>query len=237
VVRSYFANGFEENGTDDYFYTRDHLGTIREVVASDGTTVGSRLSYDPWGKLTEAGSVLSDFTYTGHYYDRETGLNLAWYRGYDANLGRWLSTDPIGLQGGLNLYEYVTGDPVNFADPTGRQAIIPIPWGPVIGIGAAAGGLACYFSPECRAYFTKKWEDICEPDAPPVPDEDEKRCIDEWAAAHRKCAGLIVDPSDENERLRGGHMNLEECAKGFVTESCGGNLIDYGKPRKRKIYR
>jgi YD repeat-containing protein len=64
VQRSYFNNGFEENGTTDYFYTRDHLASVREVVASDGTTVGSRLSYDPWGKVTETGALLSDFTYT-----------------------------------------------------------------------------------------------------------------------------------------------------------------------------
>jgi hypothetical protein len=41
VVRSYFGQGFEQ-GTDDYFYTRDHLGSVREVLGSDGTTVGSR---------------------------------------------------------------------------------------------------------------------------------------------------------------------------------------------------
>lgn len=39
-----------------FSYTRDHLGSVREVVTSDGTTIASRLSYDPWGKLTESGS-------------------------------------------------------------------------------------------------------------------------------------------------------------------------------------
>ena len=47
VVRNYFEQGFED-GTTDYFYTRDHLGSVREVVGSDGTTVASRLWYDPW---------------------------------------------------------------------------------------------------------------------------------------------------------------------------------------------
>lgn len=120
VVRSYFAQGFEQ-GSDDYFYTRDHLGSIREVVASDGTTVGSRLSYDPWGKLTETGTILSDLTYTGHHYDRPTGLSLAWYRGYDPSLGRWLSMDPIGIKGGFNLYGYAANDPTNQWDPRGAD--------------------------------------------------------------------------------------------------------------------
>jgi RHS repeat-associated protein len=123
VVRSYFGQGFEQ-GSDDYFYTRDHLGSVREVVGSDGTTVGSRLSYDPWGKVTETGSVLGDFTYTGHYSDRPTGLSLAWYRGYDSNLARWLSKDPIGLEGGSNLYGYANNAPLTFIDPDGRAVIV-----------------------------------------------------------------------------------------------------------------
>jgi RHS repeat-associated protein len=123
VMRSYFGQGFEESGTDDYFYTDDHLRNVREVVASDGITVASRLSYDPWGKVTDAGSVLSDFAYTGHHYDRPTGLSLTWYRGYDSNLARWLSNDPIGLTGGLNLYGYVNNNPISAVDPSGRT-----PW-------------------------------------------------------------------------------------------------------------
>ncbi|MBX3203340.1 MAG: RHS repeat protein [Labilithrix sp.] len=55
VERNYFEQGFEQ-GADDNFYTRDHLGSVREVIGSDGTTIASRLSYDPWGKITETGS-------------------------------------------------------------------------------------------------------------------------------------------------------------------------------------
>ena len=119
VVRSYFAQGFEQ-GSDDYFYTRDHLGSIREVLASDGTTVASRVSYDPWGKPTETGAgALTDFGFTSHYLDRPSGLNLPMYRGYSPSLGRWLSRDPIGLRGGFNLYGYVHNDPANRNDPSG----------------------------------------------------------------------------------------------------------------------
>lgn len=51
--------------------------------------------------------MLSDFTYTGHYDDRRSGLTLTWYRAYDPNVGRWLGTDRVDLQRGLNLYGYV----------------------------------------------------------------------------------------------------------------------------------
>lgn len=118
-MRAYFAEGFED-GSADHFYTRDHLGSVREVIASNGTTIGARLSYDPWGNLSESGPTLSDFAYTGHHVDRSTALSLAPERGYHAGLGRWLSTDPIGLRGGLNLYAYVDNDPVGFLDPTGN---------------------------------------------------------------------------------------------------------------------
>jgi RHS repeat-associated protein len=125
VVRSYFREGFEA-GSSDYFYTRDHLASVREVVSSDGTTISGRVSYDPWGKATETGSVLPDFGFTGHYFDRSTGLGLTWYRGYDPNLGRWLSRDPIGLKGGLNLYAYVGNEPITRTDPDGLFPTIPV---------------------------------------------------------------------------------------------------------------
>ncbi len=121
VVRNFFEQGFEE-GTSDYFYTRDHLGSVREVVGSDGTTIASRVSYDPWGKSTEMGSgTLTDFAFTGHHFDRASNLSLAWWRAYDPQLGRWLSKDPLGLAGGVNLYGYVANDPINLIDPDGRQ--------------------------------------------------------------------------------------------------------------------
>ncbi len=124
VVRSYFTEGFEESGTTDYFYTRDRLGSVREVMASDGTTVASRVGYDPWGKITETGSgAATDFAFTGHLIDRPTGLGLTWFRAYDPTVGRWLSKDPVGLRGGTNLYGYVDGDPVNHTDPLGLWKI------------------------------------------------------------------------------------------------------------------
>lgn len=120
VVRSYFKEGFEQSGTTDYFYTHDHLGSVHEVVGSDGTTIASRLSYDPWGKVTETGSgALTDFAYTGHYFDRSSELSLALFRGYSPLLGRWMSRDPMGLAGGLNLYGYVSNGPIDFVDPSG----------------------------------------------------------------------------------------------------------------------
>ena len=52
VQRNYFSQGFQENG-ENYHYTKDHLGSIREVVASDGVTIESAYDYSPWGEDTE----------------------------------------------------------------------------------------------------------------------------------------------------------------------------------------
>lgn len=122
VVRSYFGQGFEEGG-DHYFYTQDHLGSVRDVLASDGTTVASRISYDPWGNKAESGAgALADFGFTGHYIDRASELILSLHRGYSASLGRWISRDPIGIAGGFNLYAYVLNDPVELVDPFGLDS-------------------------------------------------------------------------------------------------------------------
>ena len=56
-------------------------------------------------------------------------------RYYDANVGRFISEDPIGHEGGLNLYAYVGGNPVNFVDPSGKFLVNPIT------IGATIGGI------------------------------------------------------------------------------------------------
>ena len=144
------------------YYTRDHLGNLRELT--DNTTTRARYEYDPYGRrsanLITGGSALeADWGFTGHYYHAQSGLHLAWFRAYDANLGRWISRDPIAEDGGLNTYAYVFNDPVGYLDPlglfkwiSGTFAALGVVGGvfmisaglaaasPLIGIGLIAGG-------------------------------------------------------------------------------------------------
>jgi RHS repeat-associated protein len=66
-----------------------------------------------------AGSFTPDFGFAGMCFHERSGLNLKWFRDYNPQLGRWLSRDPIGEAGGLNLYGYVGGNPITFVDPAG----------------------------------------------------------------------------------------------------------------------
>jgi RHS repeat-associated protein len=118
VLKRFFGQG-ELIGSTPYFYTTDHLGSVREMTDSSGT-IQARYDYDPYGRRTKlSGSLEADFGYTGHYAHAASGLALSLFRAYDANLGRWISEDPAGLEGGLNFYAYAANAPGSFIDPLG----------------------------------------------------------------------------------------------------------------------
>ena len=89
--------------------------------------LAARYNYDPWGRRTktEGSGEEGDFGFTGHYYHAPSGLHLALYRAYSAELGRWLSRDPIEERGGLNLYEYVKDQPTLLLDESGLMGCGP----------------------------------------------------------------------------------------------------------------
>ncbi len=125
VTRRFYEQGMKvESGqtTGSFFYTRDHLGSIRELTDNNGTT-RARYSYDPFGRRTRlSGDAEADFGFTGLFFAREAGLFMAHFRAYDAEVGRWLSRDPLRqaeLKEGPNLYAYVANNPVNAVDPLG----------------------------------------------------------------------------------------------------------------------
>ncbi len=79
--------------------------------------------------------------FPGQFHDRETGLNYNYFRDYDPNVGRYLESDPIGLDPGLNTYLYADGNPLSKADPTGQNPAQGALWGGNVGtlIGSAFG--------------------------------------------------------------------------------------------------
>jgi RHS repeat-associated protein len=102
-----------------YYFINDHLGTPQQLVDGSGTVVW-QAAYLPFGKAQVlTATVQNNLRFPGQYYDAETGLHYNWHRFYDPETGRYISADPIGLDGGMNLYAYVQNNPVNWVDPWG----------------------------------------------------------------------------------------------------------------------
>ena len=103
-----------------YRFIRDVQGSVRLVVDSATGLVAQRLDYDAFGNvLLDTNPGFQPFGFQSGLYDPDTALVQFGARWYDANTGRWLSKDPILLEGGLNLYVFCGNDPVNFTDPLG----------------------------------------------------------------------------------------------------------------------
>ena len=103
-----------------YTYQNDHLGTPMKLLNQSGVTVWSA-TYDAFGKATvdPASTVTNNLRLPGQYYDAETNLHYNRMRFYDPTTGRYVTSDPIGLDGGINVYTYVNGNPSGEIDPFG----------------------------------------------------------------------------------------------------------------------
>jgi RHS repeat-associated protein len=122
VTRRFFRQGMQEGGAA-YFYTRDHLGSVREMTDATGA-VRARYDYDPFGRQAKvSGDKDAPFGFTGHFVHSPSALLLAPYRAYSPDLARWMSEDPIRPANG-NLYPYVINNPVTYIDPHGDEAVL-----------------------------------------------------------------------------------------------------------------
>ena len=99
----------------------DAIGNVAQRLDATGQ-VKSADQYDAWGNSVAGGDASDPYGYKGkfgYYADHETGLVLCTYRYYDPVAGRWLTRDPIGVAGGVNLYGYCVNSSVNLIDTLG----------------------------------------------------------------------------------------------------------------------
>jgi RHS repeat-associated protein len=145
VTKRFYAAG-EQIGSSAYFFTTDHLGSVREMTDATGA-IRARYDYDPYGRTTKvSGNLEADFGFTGFYRHQASGLSLTLYRAYDANLGRWLSRDPIAENGGINLYAYVANNPIGFVDPYGLFLGTPLSAGEFFGSAFSGAGTGLFYA-------------------------------------------------------------------------------------------
>ena len=125
----------DNQGTETITYLHtDHLMTAR-LATDDLQTITWRWEGEAFGNTPaqELAGTQINLRFPGQYFDQESNLHYNWNRYYDPGTGRYITSDPIGLQGGINTFGYVDQNPLLYIDPTGEiipQALL------IIGTGA-----------------------------------------------------------------------------------------------------
>ncbi len=120
------------------WYITDNVGSVRELAETNGTVLDT-ITYSAFGTPTDSNANAGDrFKFTGREWDVGTGQYYYRARYYAADIGHFLSEDPLGFDpGDINTYQYTTNSPLGFSDPTGEQTksdapiVGPIPFPPI----------------------------------------------------------------------------------------------------------
>jgi RHS repeat-associated protein len=118
-----------QSGNAGVFYIHtDHLNAPMRLTEPATNTIIWRWDHDPFGNGApdedpDGNGLVArlNLRFPGQYYDAESGLSYNYFRDYDPATGRYTTSDPIGLAGGINTYAYVRGNPIRFIDPYGLQ--------------------------------------------------------------------------------------------------------------------
>ncbi len=110
------------------FYGYDGNGNVMALVNAADGTVSAWYEYGPFGELIRGKGTVAEanpFRFSTKYQDNETDLLYYGYRFYSGSVGRWLSRDPIGERGGINLFGFAHDNPICNYDSDGRS-VVPI---------------------------------------------------------------------------------------------------------------
>jgi RHS repeat-associated protein len=140
----------------DYVHT-DHLNTPRKITRPSDDAVLWRWDSDPFGTTAPnenpqgLGTFSYNLRYPGQYFDVESGLSYNYFRDYDQSTGRYIESDPIGLDGGsYSTYAYANSNPLNNWDETGEVVSGPYHLPPKT-------RLRCTTDDGCAVLRTKMW--------------------------------------------------------------------------------
>jgi len=103
-------------------------------MTDENQNVVWQADHKPFGESTiTVATIENNLRFPGQYFDAESGLHYNYFRYYDPETGRYITSDPIGLNGGVNTYAYVGGNPLSRIDPYGLRCV---------------QGVGCYTTPE-----------------------------------------------------------------------------------------
>jgi len=127
-------NGGQADGWESHYYLYDGNGNVTGLVAGEDISsrgivqdqIVAEYVYSPFGRLLNdpsANLLDQPWQFSSQEAHAASGLHLYLYRAYDAEWGRWLSRDPIGETGGINLYGFVGNSPISFVDLLGSARL------------------------------------------------------------------------------------------------------------------
>jgi RHS repeat-associated protein len=136
----------QRRGATSHFFHFDALGSTVALTTA-GQALSDAYRYKAYGEpLSQSGWTQNPFRWVGrlgYFYDPDLVQYYVRARHYDPRLARWLSVDPIGYGGGINLYEYVGGLPLMRTDPMGIEwscaAAVTVTELSLVGVVAACG--------------------------------------------------------------------------------------------------
>jgi RHS repeat-associated protein len=123
VVYGYWPEGnwqthplYKWESNNYYYYHNDHLGTPQRLTNQQGK-ISWMGEYEAFGVIKETiTQIQNPHRFPGQYHDTETNLYQNYYRDYNPTTGRYIERDPIGLDGGINVYVYTQSRPIVFSD-------------------------------------------------------------------------------------------------------------------------
>ncbi len=108
-----------DRSSTTYYYHYDGLNSVRNITNSSGTVLET-YDYNPYGQITTSlSSIGNPYYFTGRRYDDESGVYYYRARMYYPDIGRFLQRDPLGYWDSMNLYAYVSNNPILYIDPFG----------------------------------------------------------------------------------------------------------------------
>ncbi len=196
-------------------------------MSDENQTVVWKAESPPFGETTvdedpdnDGVTVTLNVRFPGQYYDSETNLHYNWNRYYDPQLGRYITSDPIGLKAGFNTYSYVAQGPLNRFDFNGLESV-PSPGIPAPGYGAL---------PEPTPLLPP-----APPGFPPVtkcptPPADYSYVSEEIMFYYGETCWVVIDPDTGEEHTiceRSGANNTQpnKCVVACLYKNCDGKPL------------